>query len=253
MRRRTDTGIGAFLKACRQAETAGARAGRTLLLHRGARNKTGLALLITRTTAGLGMQMHNRTPASGNGKDLTVHQTLMRQDILTVGREFRQLDAPEPLQTRLHRGYDMTPVDRYSDVRHGVRHFSAGLRPGVYNGPHFHSGASHINRCLITRVIVREHCAASTRGNGVTMNISTHSRGKHDARCVVSVKDQRSLDSARGKHDLLSADPPKPFTRYRGIGLRRPEMISPALIHGKKIMIVIAGCGGTAQYGDLGV
>ena len=189
------------------------------------------------------MQMHNRTPAPGNSKDLAVHQTLMRQDILTVGREFCQLDPLEPLQARLHRGYDMAKIDRYSHGRHSVQHIRAGFRPDVYNGPHLHSGASHINRCLITRIIIREHCTAAARGNGVTMNIGAHSRCEHDPGGVVTVKYQWPLDSTRGEHDLLGADPPKPFTCQPCVGLRWREMISPTLIHGKKIMIIIAGDG----------
>ena len=146
----------------------------------------------------------------------------------------------------------MPEIDRYPQICHGARNISTGLHSNVYHGPDFHAGVGHINRCLVTGIIVCEHRTTSARGNGVTMNIGTHSRGKHDARCVISVKDQRTFDSTRGEHNLLGPDPPKPFTRYRGIGRHRPEMVRSALVDGEKIMIVIASDSRTAEDGDLG-
>ena len=43
--------------------------------------------------------MHDRAPTAGNGKDLAVHQTFMRENISPIGRQFRQLDTLKALQT----------------------------------------------------------------------------------------------------------------------------------------------------------
>ena len=87
-------------------------------------------------------------------------------------------------------------------------------------------------------VVAGHHGGAITHLHAIAVQVGLCSACQHDARAVVSVKDQRLFQRALRQHDLTGANPPHPLTR--GILGGLVQMVGQPLGQTNHVLMIIA-------------
>ena len=225
----------AFFETAVEVEAPGGRARAPVRAARPVGQDQSPFLVVAQAAARLGVQMHGRAPAAGNG-----HQVAGDALALVSGPAFgpAEQDAAHPAAAE-------NPLDGLARAAGQVAHIAAG--PGVGHGGDADAGAPQQPRHPVDAVIVAGDDGLPPGQHAIGMGIAAGRGCRHDARPVVPVEEQRAFMRAGGDHDLARPHEPEPHCRRTG----RALLLSGPLGDRQQVVVVISGDGGAVEQADM--
>ena len=201
-------------------EDHGAAAGTDdpLVLDRAVRDERGERGIPPGRALALGVQVHQRAPATRDREHVGV-DGLERRDGVVVG-DRRGVDPRQERRLAVGLGpLDGRPAE-HADTRGD--HLGGARRQGgagVQDGDDLEAGRDDVLDHVVRAVVGGGHHEPATGRHGVAVEVGAHGTGEHDAGDVVAGEDQRALVGAVGQDHLGRADVPDPLAGD-AVGLR---------------------------------
>ena len=245
---RVGSGAGALGQRGGKLQAAVHGAGGLLVGHRVRRDERGESLVPAQAAFALGVQVHHRVPAAGNGQHIGVDgfdAALQGAVGVDAADGYRGQGAVGACS-----GVGDHRAGQDPDAARGeFRRANRGLFAGVDDGGHGGAPGQQVFDQGVGGIVRGGHHDLLADLDAVAVQVRAGGGGQHDAGAVVVLEDQRAFVRAGGQHDLCGADVPDAFAGHPGTQLAG-QVVGAALDCQDVVGVVAAEGGGACQVGE---